>query len=61
MMPECKRCGEELVRDTCPCCEPGLSYYLMLVEKDELRKRVLALDTKKLVRKLRWVTKPTKS
>ena len=24
MMPECKRCGEELVRDVCPCCEPGL-------------------------------------
>lgn len=41
MMPECKRCGEELVRDTCPCCEPGLSHYLMLVEDYEMRQQVL--------------------
>ena len=39
MMPECKRCGEELVRDVCPLCEPGL--LIVTPTAEEMRQLIL--------------------
>jgi len=39
MMPECKRCGEELVRDVCPLCEPGL--LIVKPTSEEMRQLIL--------------------
>ena len=39
MIPQCKRCGEELVRDVCPCCEPGL--LILKPTSEEMRQLIL--------------------